>query len=469
MSDLLKGLEPQRVLQHFENICAIPHGSGNTKAISDYCLAFAQGKGLWCRQDELNNIIIKKDATPGYESHPAVILQGHLDMVCEKEPDSDFDFLKDGLKLKKDGDLLFAEGTTLGGDDGIAVAMALAVLEAHDLAHPPLEVVFTVDEETGMEGAQGLDVSYLTGTTFLNIDSEEEGILTVSCAGGAKAVLTLPLEQEPNTLPCKKITVCGLMGGHSGADIHKGRLNSNRIMAEYLQSIPGEYRICSISGGAKDNAIPRQTECIIATEAPLPQTLPQPQWLETEPELTILIQDAPQVQSCYTRECSQKIPAFILALPNGIQAMSREIEGLVQTSLNLGILTANDHELSATFAVRSSVNQEKTALLTQLEQTAQSFGGAYSAFGHYPAWEYRRDSRLRDTMARVYQDLFEIAPRIEAIHAGLECGLFSGKIPELDAVSFGPDLFDIHTTRERMSLSSVERTYRYLCDVLKAL
>lgn len=470
MNDLTRGLEPAAVLRHFEALCAIPHGSGNTKAISDHCLAFAKGLGLECRQDALNNVVIKKPATPGYEDHPPVIIQGHLDMVCEKEPGSDFNFLTDGLKLKLDGDLLFAEGTTLGGDDGIAVAMAMAVLEAEDLAHPPIEAVFTVDEETGMDGAEGLDVSDLKGNIFLNIDSEEEGILTVSCAGGAKAVCALPLEREPNTRPCYKLTVTGLIGGHSGAEIHKGRLNANRVMAEFLKSLAVDYRIVSIAGGLKDNAIPRQTECVIATEGAVSGAeFVAAHSIETDPDLQILVEAVPKATECYTADCSARIPDFLLALPNGIQAMSQEIEGLVQTSLNLGILTDEGQTLSATFAVRSSVEQEKTDLLAELKRVTESFGGRYSAFGHYPAWEYRKDSRLRETMAAVYQKTYGKAPRIEAIHAGLECGLFAGKIPDLDAVSFGPDLFDIHTTRERMSISSVARTYQYLCAVLKEL
>ncbi len=470
MNELTRGLEPAAVLRHFEDLCAIPHGSGNTKAISDHCLAFAKGLGLECRQDQWNNIVIKKPATPGYEEHPPVILQGHLDMVCEKEPGSDFDFLQDGLKLKLEGDFLFAEGTTLGGDDGIAIAMAMAVLENDSLTHPPIEAVFTVDEETGMDGAEGLDVSDLKGNTLLNIDSEEEGILTVSCAGGAKAVCVLPLEREANERVCRKITVTGLIGGHSGAEIHKGRLNSNRVMAEFLKSLSVDYRIVSIAGGLKDNAIPRQTECVIALDGELSaEAFVAAHRIESDPDLQILVEDAPRAEQCYTKACSQTIPDFLLALPNGIQAMSREIEGLVQTSLNLGILKEEEQGLSATFAVRSSVEQEKTDLLAELKRVTEEFGGRYAAFGHYPAWEYRKDSRLRETMAAVFEKIYGKAPKIEAIHAGLECGLFAGKIKDLDAVSFGPDLFDIHTTRERMSISSVERTYQFLCEVLKEL
>ncbi len=470
MNDVTQGLAPAAVLRHFEELCAIPHGSGNTKAISDHCLAFAQKLGLECRQDELNNIIIKKPGTPGYEDHPAVILQGHLDMVCEKEADLDFDFLTDPLNLKIEGEFLTAEGTTLGGDDGIAVAMAMAVLESKDLPHPPIEAVFTIDEETGMDGAEGLDVSDLKGKLLLNIDSDGEGIFTVSCAGGAKATCTLPLEQEANHQPCRKIVVSGLIGGHSGVMIHKNRLNANRVMAEFLQSLPMEYRIVSINGGLKDNAIPLRAECVIAGEGKMdPGAFVAAHRVESDPDLQIVVEEAPKADVCYTEECSKAIPAFILALPNGVQAMSQEIPGLVQTSLNLGILTADEKELSATFAVRSSVEQEKTDLLAQLESVTATFGGTYLGRGFYPAWEYRKESRLRDTMAAVYEKLFQKAPKIEAIHAGLECGFFAGKIPGLDAVAFGPDLLDIHTTRERMSIPSVERTYQFLCAVLKEL
>ncbi len=469
---ILKGLRPERVFYYFEELCKIPHGSGNTDKISDYCIKVAKGLGLDCEKDGHNNVIIRKSASFGYENHETVILQGHLDMVCEKEPDCNIDFERDGLALKIDGDFVYAEGTTLGGDDGIAVAMVLAVLEDKGLKHPPLEALFTTDEETGMYGAEGLDASCLKGKTLINLDSEEEGILTVSCAGGARAKIELPLKRGDIEYPCYKLTVCGLIGGHSGAEIDKGRLNSNITMGRLLKSLPFNYNIIDIHGGLKDNAIPRVTEATVACDGDIYKVckeFEEANRVNTDSGLTVTAQSLGAAACGFDRESSTAIADFLCTVPNGIQAMSKNIDGLVETSLNLGILEVKENTLTATFAVRSSVNGEKEALLKRLCEVAKRFGGSFDSHAHYPAWEYRRDSRLRDTMAKAYERLYGTSPRIEAIHAGLECGLLSGKIADLDAVSFGPNLYDIHTTRERMSVSSVSRTYEYLLFVLELL
>ena len=469
---ILQGIAPQRVLHYFEEICSIPHGSGDTDRISEYCVRIATDLGLEVRKDGLNNVIVKKPGSPGYENHPPVILQGHLDMVCEKDPDSPVDFTKDGLDLFVDGDWIGARGTTLGGDDGIAVAMTLAVLEDGTLPHPPIEAVFTTDEETGMYGAEGIDVSDLKGKMLLNIDSECEGILTVSCAGGARAEIKIPLKTEANALPCKKILFKGLQGGHSGVEIDKGRINADVLMGSFLTKLPEDARIVSVFGGTKDNAIPAAAECIVAlTEdlTDLAREFAEKNRPETDPGLMVEITDAPAENLCYDGESSRRIAEFLTTVPNGIQAMSKNIEGLVQTSLNLGQLNCSERELTATFSVRSSVGAEKKELLKKLEKTALAFGGTFDSRGDYPAWEYKEDSRLRETMIAVYTEKYGKAPVVEAIHAGLECGFFCDKIPGLDAVSFGPDMRDIHTPRERLSISSVARTYDYLCHILKEL
>ena len=465
----LTHLHPQRVFHYFEEICGIPHGSGDTARISDYCVAFAKSHGLWYRQDALGNVLIKKPATPGYESHPAVILQGHLDMVCEKDPDCPIDFATDGLDVNVDGDWVFAHGTTLGGDDGVAVAIALAVLESDTLCHPPLEVLFTIDEETGMDGAVGLDASDIEGRTLINIDSEEEGVLTVSCAGGAKAEITLPLSYEPNQLPAYQVTLSGLQGGHSGVEIDKGRLNANVTMGRFLKTL--DCGIVSVNGGQKDNAIPVLCRAVITCDqdpTAVAESFVKVNRPDTDPNLTITITPA-TADRVLTAESSDRVVTFLTTVPNGIQSMSADIEGLVQTSLNLGILTAEGDTLNACFAVRSSKNEEKIALLSELEQVAQNFGGSCTTHGHYPAWEYRKDSRLRDVMCRVWETQTGNTPTVLAIHAGLECGLFCEKLPGLDAVSIGPDMQAIHTSRERLSISSTARVYAYLCGVLKEL
>ncbi len=469
---VLQNVVPQRVLYYFEQLCAIPHGSGDTDRISEYCVKVAQDLGLDVTKDSLNNVVIKKPASKGYETHAPVIIQGHLDMVCEKDADCDLDFSTDGLRLGIDGDWIYAKGTTLGGDDGIAVAMALAVLEDNTLPHPPIEAVFTTDEETGMYGAEGIDVSGLNGKLLLNIDSECEGILTVSCAGGARAEIEIPLTAESNSLPCKKIVFKGLQGGHSGVEIDKGRINADVLMGQFLTTLPDSCRIVEAFGGTKDNAIPSRAECIVATPVDLSEIATQfaeQNRPETDPGLIIEISDVKTTEFCYDADSTRRIGAFLTTVPNGIQAMSKNIEGLVQTSLNLGQLRCDKTNLTATFSVRSSVGAEKRELLKKLEDTAVTFGGNFDSHGDYPAWEYKEDSILRETMIRIYREQYGKEPVVEAIHAGLECGFFCDKIPGLDAVSFGPNMKDIHTPRERLSISSVARTYDYLCNILKEL
>lgn len=467
----LTGLQPTRVFHYFEEIAAIPHGSGNTAAISDYCAAFAKEHGLACVQDSLGNVIIKKPATAGYEDHPVVILQGHLDMVCEKTSDCTINFEKDGLELAVDGDWVFANGTTLGGDDGIAVAMTLAILEADDLPHPPLEALLTVDEEIGLLGAAGMDGAHLDGRLLINIDSEDEGVLTVSCAGGVRADVTLPTEWMNNSWNTYKITVNGLQGGHSGVEIDKGRLNSNIVMGQFLDTLE-TYRIVSVDGGQKDNAIPRQTTCVLAATkdiTPLGEAFTQAHRVDGDPDLTVTVEHTIAENHTLTDESTRRIVDFLMTVPNGIVSMSEEIDGLVQTSLNLGVLKTEGDAVKAGFALRSSVNAEKYALLDRVRAVAESCGGKCESSGDYPAWEYNKESRLRDTMCAVWERLYGAQAKVIAIHAGLECGFLCEKLSGLDAVSIGPDMRDIHTCRERLSISSVERVYRYVCEVLKSL
>lgn len=480
MDHVLQGLEPQKVWARFEEICAIPHGSRNTRAISDYLMEFAKSRGFRCRQDGSNNVVIFAPGTAGYEDHPTVILQGHMDMVCEKEPDCAIDFETDGLALTHDGTDVFARGTTLGGDDGIAVAYALALLESEDIPHPPLEVVVTTDEEIGMLGAADIDLSDLRGRTLVNIDSEEEGILTVSCAGGATATLKMPLHRRAVYGPCWSLQVDGLQGGHSGQEINKGLANANKIMGELLQRAQRDMPMCivKIAGGAKDNAIPRSCSVSLVAMSMDEETLPRlAETLQAEvrakykePEAVVTAQTVEAMGGmAMSTEDSRKTAELLCAVPNGVQKMSADIHGLVQTSLNLGILKMENEELCLTFSVRSSVNGEKEELLEKLRSTIALFDGSYEEMGAYPAWEYRKDSPLRDLMSRVYTDMFGTEPEIQAIHAGLECGLLSDKLPGLDCVSFGPNMADIHTSRERLNIASVARMWEYLLEILRRL
>ena len=475
----LAGLKPASVFAYFEKLCSIPHGSGNTKPISDYLVGFAKEHGLRYIQDELNNVIIFADATAGYEEHAPVIIQGHMDMVCEKDADCPINMETDGLDVAHDGENVFARGTTLGGDDGIAVAYALALLADKNIPHPPLEVVITVDEETGMFGAAGIDLSDLKGRILLNIDSEQEGIFTVSCAGGARGTIHMPLQRRPVYGPCVKLTVEGLQGGHSGVEIHKNRANATKVMGEFLSRVQALMPLCitKLTGGSKDNAIPRSCQVTMVAlgmyierindiaeklQAEIREKYDEPNAIVRGDDVDALGGNA------LTTECTSKVIALLNAAPNGVQAWSGDIPGLVQTSLNLGVAEMND-ELRLTFAVRSSVNAEKRELLDRLEELAKFYEGSYTEMGDYPAWEYKKDSFLRDTMVSVYRDMFQKEPEVVAIHAGLECGLLSQKLPGLDCVSLGPDMKDIHTSRERLNIASTKRTWEFLLEVLKKL
>ena len=475
----LSGLQPESVFAYFEKLCSYPHGSGNTKAISDYLVSFAREQDLQYIQDELNNVIMFCPGTCGYEDHAPVVLQGHMDMVCEKDESCPIDMENEGLDVAHDGNWVYAKGTTLGGDDGIAVAYALALMADRSIPHPPLEVVITVDEETGMYGAAGIDLSMLQGRTLINIDSEDEGIFTVSCAGGARGTIKLPVKRRAVYGPCIRLTVEGLQGGHSGVEIHKKRANANKVMGELLSRVQELMPLCmtGFSGGAKDNAIPRSCQVTLVamgiglerinqiTEA-LQQEIREQY---DEPDAIIRGDDVDALGgNALSTEDTAKVISLLCAVPNGVQAWSEDIAGLVQTSLNLGVAELNE-ELRLTFAVRSSVNQEKRELLNRLAELAEAYGGSYSETGDYPAWEYKKDSILRDTMVSVYRDMFRKDAQVVAIHAGLECGLLSEKLPGLDCVSIGPDMQDIHTSREKLSIQSVERTWNFLLEVLKKL
>ncbi len=476
---VLSGLQPAAVFHYFEEICAIPHASGNRKPLSDYCVAFARERGLACWQDAAYNVIIKKPASAGYEQAAPVIFQGHMDMVAEKEPGSAFNFEADGLRLRLNGDWISAEGTTLGSDNGIAVAFGLALLDDDSLCHPPLEVLFTTDEEIGMLGAVDLEAAPLEGRVLLNMDSEMEGVLTVSCAGGAAASCRLPAPEEPCGDPCLLVTVSGLAGGHSGIEINEGRANANILLGRVLDAIhkTSKFRLVSLRGGGKDNAIAAHAQATIALErdgfegargaaAEMDRILKN-EYATAEPGLSVTVSEAAASPAAMSQSDTQRCLRFLLLAPNGVQEMSRDIAGLVQTSLNLGILEAGAGEFRTVHSVRSSIGSQKTMLLRRLEELTVLLNGEFSVSGDYPAWEYRQNSPLRELMVQVYREKYGKEPVVEAIHAGLECGILAGKLPGLDCVSYGPDLKDIHTPRERMCVSSVQRMWEYTQEILK--
>ena len=479
---VLEGLKPERVFYYFEEICKIPHGSGNTKEISDYLVKFAKDHDLSYVQDDSNNVIIRKSASTGYENSQPVILQGHMDMVCEKKDGSSHDFEKDGLDLLVEEDFIRAKDTTLGGDDGIAVAYALAILEDDTLAHPPLEVVLTVDEEIGLLGAGALDFSQLSGKTMINLDSEEEGIFYISCAGGMTSTSELSVRfQEGRGMPCD-IQVKGLMGGHSGAEIHKNGANAHILMARIWFALKEEMliQLVSLDGGTKETAITRECGCrvlvnpddvqILKSEVKRLEKEFQKEYagIEEHLEVSVTTGEATTAQVVHPVDL-EKIVFYLVSIPNGVQKMSGVFPGLVESSNNIGVLELTEDSLIASSAPRSSLASARDYISDKIEYLTELLGGEYTVSGVYPAWEYRADSRLQGVMSEVYEKMYGEKPSIQALHAGLECGIFYENIENLDCVSMGPDIKGIHTFEEKLSISSVKKNYEYLLEVLKEL
>ncbi|MBE5926968.1 MAG: aminoacyl-histidine dipeptidase [Lachnospiraceae bacterium] len=469
-----------KVFNYFEKLSSIPRGSGNTKSVSDYCVEFAKEHNLEFYQDDMNNVIIWKDASKGRENEEPVIIQGHLDMVAEKTNDSNHDFEKDGLELVYEGDYIYAKDTTLGGDDGIAIAYALAILDDDTLSHPPIEAVFTTDEEIGLLGAAKLDMNKLKGTRLLNIDSEEEGIILVSCAGGMTSESNIPFEAE-NVEGIKiSLVLTGLKGGHSGVEIGKERGNAVILMGRILSEVKNEVgiNVINIKGGLKDNAIPRECKCELVCSdykklvecVEKINNILKNEYISSDKDINLILAEEDEYTGkAMSSDSLNKVCMYLSAVPNGIQNMSMDIEGLVETSLNLGIFNADYNGLKASFSVRSSVASRKIELGRKIKLITEYLGGNYNMYGEYPSWQYKKESPLRDLMIDIYKKMYDKELVVEAIHAGLECGYFVMGKPELDVVSFGPNIFNIHTTEEKMSISSVNRTYDYLIEILKEM
>lgn len=488
---MLDQFNPQNVFRYFEELSKIPHGSYNEKAISDYCMEFAKERNLECWQDDAWNVIIHKPATAGRENEPGIIIQGHLDMVCEKDTDSTHDFKSQGLKLETDGDYIWAKGTTLGGDDGIAIAYALAILDSDDISHPDLECVFTTAEEVGMDGAQQIQAEHIHNRQLLNIDSEVEGILTVGCAGPAMVNVEFTADvtkvYEGGLFTLK---LFGTKGGHSGMEIDKGRVNVNKVMGRVLRDLKQAGLnpvLVDINGGSVDNAIPK--------DGSLRFILPMKEAMTTKgfDVINKTVQDIKTEYAgsddnlqhtmemdilskpidAYSQKNTDKITLLLTALPDGVQKFSFAVPGLVETSLNLGVINTenktklNKKSVSSHFCIRSSVGAAKEDLISRIKLIADFVGAKVEIKSNNPAWEYKQVSLLRDKMSRIYKEKYGKEPKIEIIHAGLECGLLSERLPGLDAVSFGPNLLDIHTPNEKMDIASVQRTWEYLLEILK--
>ena len=494
-------LSPSEVFSYFQEICAIPHGSGNTGMIADYCLEFAKLHGLKARKDAADNVVIFKAGSSGYEDCEPVILQGHLDMVCEKEPGCDIDMSVQSIKVCTDGKMVWADGTTLGADDGIAVAFILAVLASDTIAHPPIQAVLTSDEEIGMLGARDLDTSELTAKRLINIDSENEGILYVSCAGGVRAECDIPVvyedavgwvsggEQDDNASDaagngqvCFAVKISGLAGGHSGVEIHKQHTNAIRLLASLLSHASGaaDFRLVSLSGGGKENAIPKEAKAVVSVRSCDATTFEQSikesaaVWMQeiraTEPYAKIEVEktDAAADKVLDFHSTENVIYALWLS-PDGVYRMSQEIKGMVQTSLNLGTAYFDTDKLVYKYLIRSNTAAGKKLLLERVTTFVKHLSGKVVTMSDYPAWEYKSDSQLRKICVDSFTNVYGHEPEVTSIHAGLECGILAGKMPGVDMISFGPTLESVHTPDECMDAASVERTWEYLMEILKSL
>ena len=482
-------LEPRPVFHYFEEICGIPHGSFHTEEISNYLVRFAKERNLDYVQDEAGNVIIRKAGAGSAAAHEPMILQGHMDMVLEKTDDCPLYLEREPIILQCDGNVLYAEGTTLGGDDGIAVAMMLALLDSNTIEHPDLECIFTVNEEVGMLGAAALDVSALKGRRMINLDSEAEGIFTVGCAGGCEVHMDFPVKRKPRFGTLLRITVSGLTGGHSGVCIGEGRANADlvlgRILDRLYQEVP--FRLIRITGGTKDNAIPRNAQADILFEKDaqkelLPGLLKecteaiQKEYARTDPDLSVegyLAESPDPVQYPMSMKDTRRILRLLNVIPNGLIETDALDHSMPQTSLNLGILHSDDDGVYAVSLVRSSINSQKEYLVRRLELLSRALDGKFSVAGAYPAWERTADSRLCTGLSEIYERMSGKAPQILVMHGGVECGVLAAKFEELgrtlESVSIGPDMEGIHTPDEKLSIASAARTWELLLEALRTL
>jgi len=481
---MLENLEPKSAFKFFEEISDIPRGSGNEKGISDYLVAFAKARGLWSHQDRVLNVLIKKPGTKGLENAKAVILQGHMDMVCEKNAATVHDFENDPLKLVVDGDFLKAKGTTLGADNGSAVAMSLAILDSSDIPHPPLEVLITSGEEIGLLGAAEFDVGLLEGKLLLNMDSGGEGVFCVCCAGGARVDLCYEPDycELPAGYAVKTLTVKGLKGGHSGIDITKERANSNRLLGRALRILQSKFAVqfTDINGGSKENAIPREAQAVIAfadakggelaAEVKQIEQTFRREYARHDEGLELCLEDCKEnVKKVFTQSLCSKIVSALLMIPNGVQAMTLVFDGLPETSMNIGVVTTKEDAVVIASSVRSSVGSRKEMLIEQLRVVAEATGADVKMSGVYPAWEYNEKSVVREKAMKLFAEMFGREGVVEGTHGGLECGIFYDKIAGVDIVSFGPDIDEMHTPEERMGISSFKRVWDFLVKLLAEL
>lgn len=484
MENKLEGIEPQRVMKYFEKICSIPHGSYHTDELSDYLVSFAKKHELQYVQDESGNVIIYKKGSEGHEKAAPLMLQGHMDMVLEKNEGVKKNMEKEAIDLKTDGINIFADGTTLGGDDGIAVAMMLAALDDDSLVHPPLECVFTVNEEVGLLGMNALDATVLKSKRMLNLDSEAEGVLTVGCAGGTEVHIHVPVEKKTRYGKTLSLSISGLKGGHSGEDINKGRANANVLMARLLDRIAKKVEVClvSLDGGTKDNAIARSAKAVLLVGDGIHQDVIDEQvkkfskivaneFQETDPD--IKIESSWQSSNkkgvaSLSRKDTRKLIRFLYVLPNGMLEQDPTRPGFPRTSENIGIVSMSKDDVHIVYLCRSNVNSERKYLVNQLKMLAQMNEAGVSTRGAYPAWEYHGETAFQKLAEKVYAESTGITPKVEVTHGGLECGIMAGKIDKLECISVGPNMSGIHTPDEKLSITSTQKLWKFVTALLAA-
>ena len=470
------------VLDYFKEMCAIPHGSGNTAAVSGWLVDFAKQHELRHIQDEIGNVVIYKSGSAGKENDEPVILQAHMDMVCVKENWVEKDFLTEAVDLESDGEWLWAKGTSLGADDGIGAAMILSVLSDDSLAHPPIEAIFTVDEETGMDGARVLDLSIISGKRMINLDHGLDGSITVGCAGGVNAICFVPCVREPlaDDDVCYKVSITGLLGGHSGGKIHEGRANASRLLARLLYglSLKMKLKVCEFNGGTAHNVIPSSAAAVVAV--PKASTADFERLagkheklfkLETpiEKNLTLSFEQCDKPENGVTAGESKKLCRMLSSLPDGMRKKMEGFENLARQSSNIGVVRLEKDGLHLTSFIRSPYEEERQEIADLFLEIVQHDGGRVEYADPFPGWEYRKDSKLRETAERLFREKHGKEPIIEMTHGGLEIGFFAEKIAGFDCIAMGPTMTDIHSTSEKLNLKSTEDTYEWLKEILAAI
>ncbi len=478
---LVKDLQPQAVWEQFDALTRVPRPSKKEERVIEFLIEFAKRHNIEWQRDDIGNVVMRKPATAGYESRPTVILQSHMDMVCEKNSDVEFDFERDAIRAVVDGEWVRAEGTTLGADDGIGMAASMALLLDDEAEHGPLEVLFTVDEETGLTGAFNLGEGMLTGKYLINLDSEDEGEIFIGCAGGVDTIATFAHEKEsaPEGLAFYRIDVKDLVGGHSGDDINKGRANSNKLVARLMMLAQEQFgaRISRIEGGNLRNAIPREAYAVVGVPAAQGEAFValaekfaaevKAEFAVTEPDMKLSVATAEAQAEVLTAELQQRLLAALVGLPNGVLAMSFAVPGLVETSTNLASVKFVGEEIVVTTSQRSSVESAKLYAKLSVESVFVLAGAKVEHSDGYPGWAPNPDSQLLATTVESYERLFGVKPKVRAVHAGLECGLFLEKYPHLEMVSFGPTVLGVHSPDERINIATVEKFWLHLKDVLK--